>query len=58
MFEKINIAFNSSIMYLSYYEIKVWTAIRRSRNRKTDAIILTYGRNMKQTGVYKIKFKR
>lgn len=52
------LATNSNVLILSYLEVRYWYQIRRSRNRKTDAIILTYGKGLIPTGVYKIKFKR
>lgn len=38
-------------------ERKEWKAIRRTRNRITHGVIFTYGRNTKQTGVFKVKLK-
>lgn len=52
-----NVAYNSDLLILSPMEISDWKAIRRTRNRKTDCIILTYGRMLKPTGVFKIKIK-
>lgn len=53
-----NVAYNSDLLILSPMEIRDWKAIRRTRNRKTDCIILTYGRMLKPTGVFKIKIKK
>lgn len=51
------LAFYSDVIKLTALEREAWKAIRRTNNRVTHAVIFTYGRNTKPTGVFKIKFK-